>query len=352
LSLLVPFGLKDGVLYEPRHVSNGKPCGCICPSCHHPLIARQNAQTPHFAHAAGEDCQRGFETAIHLAAKQLIAERMELAIPAVNLNFLGGWGEKSSIKSLYVSHLKKLSKVCIEPWLDDFRPDLVVTESVKNSEILIEIAVTHFVDEAKLAKIKSRGIQTIEIDVSIAREKMDFALLNHLLFDVPSRGKWLYHPQAARLEEEYLENLKKAWEAKSQDELNRFETYRRLSPKEKTRRNLAKTHLSFEALKALTIFVPGEGAYQGGRLVWQSAVLAYIVNQVDEQGIEGISYGSNFESDDVADWLAKLFYINRSFPDAEKIALWKYLKHLESLGLLKVRKTTFEILMLPKDFKC
>ena len=86
MALLVPFGLKDDVLYEPQQVPNGKACGCLCPGCKHTLIARQNAKTPHFAHAVGEDCQKGFETAVHLAAKQLIAERMELSIPPAVLH--------------------------------------------------------------------------------------------------------------------------------------------------------------------------------------------------------------------------------------------------------------------------
>jgi competence CoiA-like predicted nuclease len=96
MPLRVPFGLRDGLLYEPRQVSNGKACGCICPGCQHPLVAKQNAQTPHFAHAPGEDCNNGTETAIHLAAKQLIAERMEVSIPAVVLHLSGGYGVKES----------------------------------------------------------------------------------------------------------------------------------------------------------------------------------------------------------------------------------------------------------------
>lgn len=33
MALLVPFGLKDGGLYEPTQVLNGKDCGCVCPGC-------------------------------------------------------------------------------------------------------------------------------------------------------------------------------------------------------------------------------------------------------------------------------------------------------------------------------
>ena len=375
MALLVPFGFKDGVLYEPQQVSNGKECGCFCPGCKHPLIARQNAQTPHFAHAVGEDCKQGFETAVHLAAKQLIAERLELSLPPAVIHYPGGYGERPSTQPLYTYNLKTLSEVRIEPWLDGFRPDIVVVEAGKQMEILVEIAVTHWVDVTKLQKIKKRGVHTIEIDVSKAREKMDFALLNQFLFDVPSQAKWLYHPEVEQYENEYVEKRKKEWEAQKQaleaseqekaeealeqekaeealeqEQSDRFEAYRMLNPKEKIRRNLINAEISGETLKALATFVPGEKSYIGGRYAWQSAVLAYIVKQVEEQGVDGKSYFSHFESDEVAYWLAKLFDINALFPDAEKIALWKYLKHLETLGILKQQSKSFEILMLPKEF--
>ncbi len=78
-------------------------------------------------------------------------------------------------------------------------------------EILVEIAVTHLVDDIKLQKIKNRGIHAIEINVSEAHAKMDFALLNRLLFDVPSHGCWLYHPEVERYENEYVAKQEKEW---------------------------------------------------------------------------------------------------------------------------------------------
>lgn len=358
VALLVPFGLKDGILYEPNQVLNGKDCGCVCPGCNHPLIARQNAQTPHFAHAAGEDCKRGFETAIHLAAKQLIADRMELSPPPAVIHYPGGWGKSASTQPLYTYNIRTLSEVRIEPWLEDFRPDLVVVESGKQMEILVEIAVTHRVDDTKLEKIKKRGVYAIEIDASEARRAMDFELLNKFLFDVPSQAKWLYHPEVDQYEKAYVEKQEQEWDARQQaresweqEQTRRFGAYRSLDPQEKIRRNLVNAEISGESLKALTTFVPGEKSFVGGRHAWQSAVLAYIVKQVEEQGVDGMSFYSHFESADVTCWLTKLFDVNPAFPDAEKIAVWKYLKHLETLGILKQGRQTFEILILPKEVK-
>jgi len=212
MALLVPFGLKDGGLYEPTQVLNGKDCGCVCPGCKHPLIARQGAQTPHFAHAAGEDCKRGVETAVHLAAKQLISEHMALSLPSAVIHYPGGWGKPPSTELLYASNLKTLSEVRVEPWLEELRPDIMVLVAGKNMEVLVEIAVTHSVDDAKLQKIRKRGTHAIEIDVSSARERMGFALLKQFLFDVPSRGRWLYHPEVEHYENKYVARQKNEWE--------------------------------------------------------------------------------------------------------------------------------------------
>lgn len=40
---LIPFGLhkKSNRLVDVGSVAKGKACGCICPSCQTPLIARQ-----------------------------------------------------------------------------------------------------------------------------------------------------------------------------------------------------------------------------------------------------------------------------------------------------------------------
>ena len=231
-------------------------------------------------------------------------------------------------------------------------------------EVLVEIAVTHFVDETKLQKIKERGIHTIEIDVSEAHENMDFAFLERLLFDVPSQAKWLYHPEVEWYENEYVEKQKKAWEEnqrvkewlrKNEDleniTVDRFKAYRRLATEEKIRRNLVNAEISDETFKTLTTFILGEHLYVGGRYAWQSAVLAYIVRQVKEQRAKRESDFPHFKSNEMAHWLAKLFDIIAQVIDVEQIVLLEYLKHLETLGLLKQQNGEFKILMLPKEFE-
>ena len=76
----IPFGrsMTNGRMFEPREVPLGNGCGCVCPACGEAIISKHcmaGKIAPHFAHAPGADCALGYETALHLAAKQLIADR-------------------------------------------------------------------------------------------------------------------------------------------------------------------------------------------------------------------------------------------------------------------------------------
>ena len=74
---------------ETTHISeaeNGLKCACICPTCGGALIAKQGKVVEHhFAHASGDECQHAVETA-HLAAKEILAVRKELVLPAVEIH--------------------------------------------------------------------------------------------------------------------------------------------------------------------------------------------------------------------------------------------------------------------------
>lgn len=128
----VPFGLRDGRLFEPLEVERGKACGCTCPGCGAALIAKHapaGKVAPHFAHASGEGCSTGLESALHLAAKQLIADRKELYLPrleprVVKPGFNGRPVERR--KLLRPETLAVLIDVRLEESMGSIRPDLVV----------------------------------------------------------------------------------------------------------------------------------------------------------------------------------------------------------------------------------
>lgn len=90
-SNLIPFGLRelDKKLMDVAAVPRGKACGCICPSCKTPLIARQGEQKEwHFAHASRgvsskteKDCDFSFYVSVRMMARQQFGEDLTVELP-------------------------------------------------------------------------------------------------------------------------------------------------------------------------------------------------------------------------------------------------------------------------------
>lgn len=86
----IPFGLResDGAIIDAYAVSRGRRCGCICPSCQTPLIARQGEEKVwHFAYASrnvydrtAQECDFSFYVSVRLMAWQLIGSALTLAL--------------------------------------------------------------------------------------------------------------------------------------------------------------------------------------------------------------------------------------------------------------------------------
>ncbi|TIG87143.1 competence protein CoiA family protein, partial [Legionella pneumophila] len=74
LKIKLPFGLNENnVIVHITNVESGKNCNCICPSCSSPLIAAKGTKNQHhFKHTTTIECEGGLESAIHMAAKQII----------------------------------------------------------------------------------------------------------------------------------------------------------------------------------------------------------------------------------------------------------------------------------------
>lgn len=208
----IPFALSesDQRVYEPRAVPLGKLCGCICPGCRQPVIAKHctgGKRAPHFAHMAGSDCSSGYETAVHLAAKQLIESHRILMFPtlATSIAVTDATGHiHRPAKQLAAAGRRALTEVVVEETLGQIRPDVRVETEL--GTVLVEVAVTHFVDQTKLARIAALGYGAIEIDLSKVRDAT-FAALETALFDDPGRTKWLYHPAIPAAHEELLQSI-------------------------------------------------------------------------------------------------------------------------------------------------
>ena len=74
-NLNLVYALKDNIIVHISEVESGLRCGCKCPACIETLIARKgNKVLHHFAHKSTIECEFGYQTSLHLAAKRVISE--------------------------------------------------------------------------------------------------------------------------------------------------------------------------------------------------------------------------------------------------------------------------------------
>lgn len=88
---LIPFGLQaEGEqLVDVGNVRRGNACGCICPSCRTPLVARQGDEKAwHFAHRSlnvhnetKNECKYSFAFSVRLMIRQLSNDGLKFKLP-------------------------------------------------------------------------------------------------------------------------------------------------------------------------------------------------------------------------------------------------------------------------------
>jgi len=161
----IPFALRqsDGRYVEASEVQSGLACGCICPQCGTNLVARHKRRSQrrsHFAHITKLNCEGAWETVLHKTAKQIVGE-------VFKINFRFG---DSGFRYEY-----QYDEAHVEKSFAGFVPD--VTTRLEGIPLLIEILVTHEVDESKEEKIRRAKVTCVEIDLSKVRRTITYSEL-------------------------------------------------------------------------------------------------------------------------------------------------------------------------------
>lgn len=343
----IPFGIKDGRFYEPRQVIIGKDCGCNCPGCGEPLIAKHclsGKVKPHFSHLANSACKTGLETSIHLAAKQVIADARQVYLPELTDRITGitdiGREYDESI-SIVPAGLFEFEKVDIETTVENIKPDII--GFIRNRMLLIEIAVTHFIDHKKLDRIKELNLACIEFDLSNLERDVTFDDLTRILLAQSSYGNWIHHPKSIGARSELEGRVKKIigvdrdiyvrHQARETDRAERkhqqMQAYQRLSSPEKLRYSLRIIGYSEDVCPAfLDIPVWKDGAFGVHRSVWQAAMFGAFI-QKRYPDIPQIMFNPILPRN----WLFKQLGINRQPCENSLKAVTNYLFKLTDLGI-------------------
>ena len=182
---------------ETTHISeaeNGLKCACICPTCGGALIAKQGKIVEHhFAHVSGDECQHAVETALHLAAKDILAVRKEFVLPAVEIH-----SRYTSRRTAIAPQQRySIESVAVERKLGSIIPDVIVR--INGRELLVEVTVTHGIDRDKLRKIRDLGVSCVEIDLSDTERGLAREELEKIVVDGIAHKRWLHNVRAEEL---------------------------------------------------------------------------------------------------------------------------------------------------------
>lgn len=155
---------------------NGGNCECVCLDCNQPLGARHgSSNTHHFYHMVTSNCKGGGETLLHLLTKEVISENNKIFIPNIVIKpdiLSRQYGYPNScnnnFKKELLGNFYKIKEIKLEQQISNIQPDIISTLIYDNKEyeLLIEIAVTHFIDDEKKEKLINLKKNCIEIDMS------------------------------------------------------------------------------------------------------------------------------------------------------------------------------------------
>lgn len=204
-------------------VSSGRACNCFCAGCGEPLVAKKGQCVQHhFAHSKNSNCVGAVESSLHLAVKTLLERRKTLLLPDcyafytpnvidTKMRYVRSdprdMGHQAfhfdrSYPNSGVGHMPGkcvfFDRIAVEQNEGAIRPDLV--GYVGDTKLYIEVAVTHFVDAGKMAKLKERGISTLELIFSdIHKAGWTWQTLEKRLFEESYGKEWLINRKAEQL---------------------------------------------------------------------------------------------------------------------------------------------------------
>lgn len=197
----LPFGLdENNTLVHIADVQSGKKCDCFCPSCRIPLVAvKGNKRQHHFRHDVDHECESGLESAIHLAAKQIIMERKLITLPecvsVASARDSRGIEHTERETVVRAGTTIRFNSVEAEKELHEMKADILAMAG--NTPLIIEIFYRHKVDDQKSFKMVKANVSAIEIDLSdlTPEDVKDWDTFWTRMND-PARIKWLYNAKA------------------------------------------------------------------------------------------------------------------------------------------------------------
>ncbi|MER9278446.1 hypothetical protein [Mesorhizobium sp. M0522] len=258
----------DGTLVHVDDVPSGLACACNCPGCEGRMVARKGAvKVHHFAHHSerdGSTCTSPGETALHKFAKNILDERLEIALPEMVV-------ENSDDREVVVQPTKiAFEAAVLEARVETVVPDVVL--ELRDRKLIVEFKVTHACDEVKIARIRSMNVGAIEIDLSAYRERPLDELAEEILYNAPRI--WLHNPRETDARARLAERARKRAEAR-QEEIGKYSAkYRHRRPVSGEGGGVCESAVRRDGLGALiNLDIDGAGCFTVPVAEWQAATI-------------------------------------------------------------------------------
>lgn len=301
-NLKIPFGLRDGDLINISEITeqfNGRKCNCVCPSCGDKLEARTlgTKVRPYFSHIT-KNCGMGFETALHLFVKQTLEKNKTIKIPAIHSFVLGSYRKVKD--SVYFN----FDEIRLEQRIGQIIPDIVLSKG--NLQLLIEVGVTHYIDNEKEKKIRELRKSCIELDMNyfdtdyynFDKEKLEYEIIHNTDFK-----HWIHSNLEVDYRKKKIEEHNEKIRHEGEKEKAKLERISYLSSKEGQNKIIDKLYEDIitnsvwrkvsQNLKININNVPyymntpinGELVFDVHRIVWQSSIFnSWIYKRLSASG--------------------------------------------------------------------
>lgn len=200
----------------------GSACGCICPSCKSPLIARQGqTKVWHFAHVARIDhheteapCDFSWPVSIRLMARQLIGHGLTIALPAAEFPvYTDGLPRRPPEPYVLAAAPQSLStaQATCDGALGSLQVDAIVPTPSGPLVLYMTHAQRQAPEDLLAPSVPCAG--TIEIKLGefhrfLRKSQMEQApkaALRLFLEEDQASKRWLFHPDTDRLRAEEKE---------------------------------------------------------------------------------------------------------------------------------------------------
>ena len=176
---------SDGLIVSIKDVISGKKCDCICTKCKEPLVAKKGKKKAHhFAHQSTSNCKG--ESKAHIDAKSIIKDKKYVHVPLIN----GQW------KKIIFDEVKEEELIKDKDGnTSKYRADLIC--KTKKKDLVIEIVVTHDIDEDKLLFLRQNKISSLILYLIIHEVRHDWVnkksgefLVDQFLIESEDQKDW------------------------------------------------------------------------------------------------------------------------------------------------------------------